>query len=223
VEEFLNLRFGRVSLARQVIHTAADGRKYRVLHGHQADGLAHFNRLLDRVGTRVYQWILDFNVYYNRVRRSLGFGYWSVAAYLKFKAKAAVKYVSDYEETIAQMARKLNVDGVICGHIHRAEIKTIGDVRYLNCGDWVESCTALVEDFDGNMQLLHLHENPILLSKRGMQSPNGSDGDEGDAGDDGASIGGRYGTTVTTADILRIGHADAFRRPADGGVCVEEG
>jgi UDP-2,3-diacylglucosamine pyrophosphatase LpxH len=225
VENFLGLRFGSVTLARQVIHVGADGRKYLVLHGHQADGIAHFNRLLERVGSRLYQWILDFNVHFNRVRRTFGFGYWSVAAYLKFKAKRAVKHVADYEETIAQMARKRKVHGVICGHIHRAEIKTIGGVQYLNCGDWVESCTALVEDFDGNMRLLHLHENPVLHSRRGTGTPDAGDRGEGDAGDGGASSdrGGRgHGARAATAGLLRIGHADAPARSADAGVCLQE-
>jgi UDP-2,3-diacylglucosamine pyrophosphatase LpxH len=225
VDHFLGLRFGNVTLAQQVIHTAADGRRYLVLHGHQADGIAHFNRLLDRVGSRLYQWILDFNVHFNRVRRSLGFGYWSVAAYLKFKAKRAVKYVSDYEQTIAQMARKQEVHGVICGHIHRAEIKSIGGVRYLNCGDWVESCTALVEDFDGNIQLLNLHENPVLHSRRGSRAFDPGDRDEGDAGDGGPSGGGRDDRNrarAASAGLLRIGHADVRHRAADFGVCLQE-
>lgn len=225
VEEFLDLRFGRVTLARQVIHVAADGKSYLVLHGHQADGITQFNRLLDRVGSRLYNWILDFNLHFNRLRRALGFGYWSVAAYLKFKAKQAVKYVSDYENTIAQMARKQNVHGVICGHIHRAEIKTIGGVRYLNCGDWVESCTALVEDLNGKIRLLHLHENPVLHSRRRTRTHDASDGDEGNAGKGGPSSGGRggrNGAKPATAGILRIGHADAGRRHADAGVCLQE-
>jgi UDP-2,3-diacylglucosamine pyrophosphatase LpxH len=223
VDHFLGFRFGSVTLAHKVIHSAADGRKYLVLHGHQADGLAHFNRLLDRVGSHLYNWILDFNVHFNRVRRLFGFGYWSVAAYLKFKAKSAVKYVSNYEQTIAQMARKQKVHGVICGHIHRAEIKDIGGVRYLNCGDWVESCTALVEDFDGTMRLLYLHENPVLHSRRGARAHDTSDRGEGDAGIGGPSgngHGGRDGAKPATAGILRIGHADADHRAADPRVCI---
>lgn len=165
LEPFLGMRFGRITLARQVVHVAADGRRYLVLHGHQADGLVHFNRLLERIGAGLYQWILDVNLRLNQVRQQLRFGHWSLAAYLKGKAKAAVRQATDYEQTLIQMARKLGVEGVICGHIHRAEIKTIHGVRYLNCGDWVESCTALVEDFDGNLQLLHLHEHPLLHSR----------------------------------------------------------
>jgi UDP-2,3-diacylglucosamine pyrophosphatase LpxH len=163
LEKFSEVSLGSVLLAQEVIHTGADGRRYLVLHGHQFDGLTQFNRLLERLGTKCYEWILDVNHHFNRIRRRLGFGYWSVAAYLKFKAKSAVQYVCEYEEALTQMARKQNVDGVICGHIHRAEIKQVGGIQYLNCGDWVESCTALVEDFDGQIRLVHFHQNSDTL------------------------------------------------------------
>jgi UDP-2,3-diacylglucosamine pyrophosphatase LpxH len=224
VDQFANVRFGSVTFAQQAIHTSVDGRRYLVIHGHQCDGIAHFNRLLDRIGTRLYDWILDFNLHFNRVRRLLGFGYWSVAAYLKYKAKSAVKYVSDYEESLAQMARKQNADGVICGHIHRAEIREIHGVRYLNCGDWVESCTALVEDFDGSIRLLHLHdENNVLHSRRGARAHDAGHGDEGDArngGTPGDRRGGGLEPGEAVAGILHVGHEDAADHRADPGVCI---
>jgi UDP-2,3-diacylglucosamine pyrophosphatase LpxH len=224
VDQFVNVRFGSVTFAQQVIHTAADGKRYLVVHGHQCDGIAHFNHLLDRIGTRLYDIILDFNLHFNRVRRLLGFGYWSVSAYLKYKAKAAVKYVSDYEESLAQMARKQNADGVICGHIHRAEIREIHGVRYLNSGDWVESCTALVEDFDGTIRLLHLHdENNVLHSRRGARSHDASHGDEGnprDGGTSGDGGGGGFEPEPTAPGVLHIGHEDAADRRADPRVCL---
>src|SRR5262249_14887154 len=138
----------------------------------QFDGLAHFNRLLDRVGSVLYERILDMNVWVNRVRRSLGFGYWSFASYIKLKAKAAMKYVNDYEEALIQFTRKCGMNGVICGHIHRPEIRLVNDILYMNCGDWVENCTALVEDFNGRISLIRFddqihevqledHEQPI--------------------------------------------------------------
>jgi UDP-2,3-diacylglucosamine pyrophosphatase LpxH len=158
LENFTNSSFGSVRLIERCIHTGADGRRYLVLHGHQFDGLVPFNRLLERLGSRVYNWILELNLRMNQVSRRLGFGYWSVASYLKFKAKSAVKYVTQYEEAMVQLARQQDVDGVICGHIHRAEIRDIEGIRYLNSGDWVESCTALVEEFDGTMRLIHWEE-----------------------------------------------------------------
>jgi UDP-2,3-diacylglucosamine pyrophosphatase LpxH len=223
LEQFVNVNvnFGSVLLAREVIHMAADGRRYLVLHGHQFDGLTHFNRLLDRVGTRLYDWILDFNLYFNRVRRGLGFGYWSVSAYLKYKAKAAMKYVSDYEEAIIQMARKQNVQGVICGHVHRAEIRDTGDVVYLNCGDWVESCTALVEDFDGHIRLLQVHENNVQRTGRGAGTHDAGDGGEGDGGEGGApgdGSGAWRGAAPGSRPILCIGNEGADHEDVNAGI-----
>jgi UDP-2,3-diacylglucosamine pyrophosphatase LpxH len=218
IDQFLGMSFGSVMLAREVIHTAADGKRYLVLHGHQFDGIAHFNRLLDRIGTRLYDWILDFNLHFNRVRRSFGFGYWSIAAYLKYKAKAAVKYVSDFEGAIVQAARKQNVQGVICGHIHRAEIKTVGDIVYMNSGDWVESCTALVEDFDGKIELIHFHENNVQHTRRGPRSHDAGDGGEGNGGtgrSPGHERGARHGHEPAGAPILCIGHEDADHADSD--------
>lgn len=223
LEAFLGVGFGSVTLAREVIHTAADGRRYLVVHGHQFDGLTHFNRLLEKLGSRFYNWILDVNLYFNRIRRSLGFGYWSVAAFLKYKAKSAVKYTTDYEETLTQMARKQKVDGVICGHIHRPEMKTVGDIRYLNCGDWVESCTALVEEYDGTIRLLKLHEDPVLHSRRGPGASDPGDSGEGNGDESrapGGGRGGRHGKSPATAGILRIGHADARDRAGHSRVCL---
>ncbi len=160
LEQFLGLSFGGVRLVERTVHQAADGKKYLVLHGHQFDGVMHFNRLLDRVGSVLYERILDVNVWVNRCRRWCGFGYWSFASYIKLKAKSAMKYVSDYEESLIQFTRKSGMDGVICGHIHRPEIRNLGDICYYNCGDWVENCTALVEDFEGNIKLIRFESHP---------------------------------------------------------------
>ncbi|HEV8196023.1 MAG TPA: UDP-2,3-diacylglucosamine diphosphatase [Gemmatimonadales bacterium] len=161
LEPFLGLRFGGLKLVREAIHVGADGRRYLVVHGHQFDGLTHFNRLLERVGSRLYDWILDLNLWLNRLRRRLGLGYWSLSAYLKQRAKRAVQYVSRYETAMVHYAESKGVDGVICGHIHRAEMRRIGNLEYLNCGDWVESCTALVEDHTGHFSLIRFHESAL--------------------------------------------------------------
>ena len=223
VEHFAGMRFGSVILAREAMHTTVDGKKYLVIHGHQADGLTHFNHLLEKLGSHLYNWILDFNLYFNRLRRALGFGYWSLAAYLKFKAKSAVKYVTEYEETLAQMARNQKADGVICGHIHRAEIKNIGDMRYLNCGDWVESCTALIEDFDGRIQLIHFHENDALRAGRGPGSHDPGDGRQGNGRDrrtSGRSRDARRQFAAANSALLRIGDEDSRPATADAGVQI---
>src|ERR1044071_2927811 len=165
----------------RAMHTAADGKSYLVIHGHQFDGLAQFNRLLDRVGSAFYDKILDLNAWINRVRRLLGFGYWSFASFIKLKAKAAVKYVKDYEEAMIQYARKNSMAGVICGHIHRPEIRDLGDMVYMNCGDWVENCTALAEDFQGKFTLIKFHENNVHSAGGGARPHDAGDRDERDA------------------------------------------
>ena len=191
LEEFLGFGFGSVKLMERTTHTTADGRRILVIHGHQFDGLTHFNRLLDRVGTVAYNRILDLNLIFNRIRRRLGFGHWSFAGYVKYAAKRAVKHVSDYEDALIQYARKSRVDGVICGHIHQPEIRDVGGLTYMNCGDWVENCTALVEDFDGKFHLIKMHERDVHSPGRGPGAHDPGDRDEPDAETAGASRGGR--------------------------------
>jgi UDP-2,3-diacylglucosamine pyrophosphatase LpxH len=110
--------------------------------------------MLAKLGGRLYDYLLRANRYVNFVRRKLGFPYWSLAAFLKHKVKNAVQYIGNFEEAVAREAAKQGVDGVVCGHIHRAEITRLHDIDYYNCGDWVESCTALVEHQDGTMEIL---------------------------------------------------------------------
>jgi UDP-2,3-diacylglucosamine pyrophosphatase LpxH len=169
--KFLGIQFGAVRVVERTVHTGADGKRYLVIHGHQFDGVAAFNRLLDRVGTVLYDYILDMNMWLNRIQRAFGFGYWSFASYIKQKAKAAVKYVNDYEEAMIQFSRRFKMNGVICGHIHRPEIRPVGDFLYMNCGDWVENCTALVEDLNGNFSLVRFHEDCVRAPGRGPESP----------------------------------------------------
>jgi UDP-2,3-diacylglucosamine pyrophosphatase LpxH len=223
IEQFVGMRFGSVTMAREAMHTTADGKKYLVIHGHQADGLTHFNHLLEKLGSHIYNWILDFNLYFNRLRRVMGFGYWSLAAFLKFKAKSAVKFVTQYETTLATMARNHGAHGVICGHIHRAEMKQIDGVEYLNCGDWVESCTALIEDFDGKIQLIHFHENDVLRSRRGSRPHDPGDGGEGNGGSGGTSgrrRNPRRQPASAGAGILRVGDENSRPATADAGIQI---
>jgi UDP-2,3-diacylglucosamine pyrophosphatase LpxH len=218
LEKFLGVRFGTVSVAERAVHTGADGRRYLVIHGHQFDGVAAFNRLLDRVGTVLYDYILDLNMWLNRIRRSLGFGYWSFASYIKLKAKAAVKYVNDYEHAMIQFSRKSKMNGVICGHIHRPEIRTVGDFLYMNCGDWVENCTALVEDFHGNIRLVQFHENNVHSPGRGPGSHDPGDRGEGN-GRNGRSSGRERGArrriAPASAPVLCVGDEAADHPDTD--------
>lgn len=147
--------FGNVRIQNQAIHQTRDGRRFLVMHGDQFDAVVKCSRAAAMVGSKLYDWLLKANGMVNLVRRRLGFSYWSLAAFLKHKVKNAVQYISNFETAVAYEASRQGVDGLICGHIHRAEISTINDVLYCNCGDWVESCTALVERHDGSLEVLH--------------------------------------------------------------------
>ncbi|PWU13846.1 MAG: UDP-2,3-diacylglucosamine hydrolase [Verrucomicrobia bacterium] len=225
LEKFVGINFGSVRLVERAIHFAADGKRYLVIHGHQFDGLTQFNRVLERLGSALYDRILDLNVWINRIRRMLGFGYWSFASYVKQKAKGAVKYVTDYEEAMVQFARKNGMAGIICGHIHRPEIRQIGDMVYMNCGDWIENCTALVEDFDGKFGLIKYHENNVVHPGRGPGSHDTSDRREGDGREGGApdrERGAGRGAESDGAPVLHIGNADADRRNSHDQFHVQE-
>lgn len=149
------LQLGNIRVEREVIHHALDGRRYLVLHGDQYDDVIRFSPWLAVIGNHLYDVLLRLNRYVNWFRRKLKKDYWSLAAFLKHKVKNAVQYISRFEQTLVDAARERNVDGLICGHIHHAEIRQLDTSLYLNCGDWVESCTALVEHWDGRIELIH--------------------------------------------------------------------
>ena len=120
---------------------------------------------------RVYDWLLYLNRWVNVFRRRLGFPYWSLAAFLKHKVKNAVQFISDFEQAVARETERRGVDGVVCGHIHHAEITTHNGVLYCNDGDWVESCTALVERHDGTLELLNWTERQELMKSHEAAAP----------------------------------------------------
>ncbi|HVU19824.1 MAG TPA: UDP-2,3-diacylglucosamine diphosphatase [Rhizomicrobium sp.] len=157
-DEFLREYVGRtafgVEVTREAIHETADGKRLLVLHGDQFDGVIGCAKWLAHVGDRAYTLALTLNDGLHAIRRALGLQYWSLSAYLKRVVKNAVEYVSRYEEIVARAAATRGVDGVMCGHIHHAEMRMIGNILYLNDGDWVESCSALVEDASGNLEIL---------------------------------------------------------------------
>jgi UDP-2,3-diacylglucosamine pyrophosphatase LpxH len=167
--QFIGLNFGGVQLLHDVVHETADGRKLWVLHGDAFDGVVLYARWLAFLGDYAYGLLLRLNVVVNAARRRLGFDYWSLSAFLKKRVKNAVEYVGRFEEAVIQAAEERKVDGVVCGHIHSAEIRPMGKLTYYNDGDWVESCTALVEHHDGRMEILHWAEQmraklpPLLI------------------------------------------------------------
>jgi len=154
IRDFCGVHFGGVVVARDAIHETADGRRFLVIHGDEFDGVVQHARWLAFLGDWAYRVLLASNTLLNRVRRGLGFGYWSFSAFLKVKVKNALQFIENFEQAVAEEARRRGVDGVICGHIHKAESRMIGDVLYINDGDWVESCTALVEHADGRLEIL---------------------------------------------------------------------
>jgi UDP-2,3-diacylglucosamine pyrophosphatase LpxH len=157
-DEFLRAYCGRVvcgiEIAADAIHETADGKKLWVLHGDAFDSVIVCAKWLAHVGDWAYSFALALNDRLHAIRRRIGLPYWSVSAYLKQAVKNAVEYVSNYEAIVARAAAARGVDGVCCGHIHQAEKRTIGSILYLNDGDWVESCTALVEDGRGHLEIL---------------------------------------------------------------------
>ena len=153
--QYCQLTFGEVKVEEEAIHELPDGRKLLVIHGDQFDGVVRYARWLAILGDTAYNAALRINTWFNGGRRRLGLPYWSLSAFLKHKVKNAVQFIDNYEHAVASEARRRGVDGVVCGHIHHAEIRTIDGVMYCNDGDWVESCTALVEDFEGRLSIVH--------------------------------------------------------------------
>lgn len=154
LRDFVGLSFGDIAILPEAVHETADGRRLLVLHGDEFDGVVLYARWLAFLGDHAYALLLRLNVVVNRVRRLLGLPYWSLSAHLKHRVKRAVEFMSRFEEAIAHAAELRGADGVVCGHIHNAEIRQIGRITYYNDGDWVESCTALVEHSDGRMEIL---------------------------------------------------------------------
>jgi UDP-2,3-diacylglucosamine pyrophosphatase LpxH len=152
--EFDGAVFGNLEIHREYIHCTADGRRVLVLHGDEFDSVVKCSPWLAKLGSILYDVLLAANPYINWSRRLFGLAPWSLSAYLKSKAKSAVQYIGSFEDSVAQAARKRGVDTVVCGHIHRAEMRDIDGVLYCNDGDWVESCSALVEEFNGRLRLI---------------------------------------------------------------------
>ena len=151
---YVTHNFGGVDVVEDAMHVTADGRRLWVTHGDHFDGVIQCARWLAYLGDRAYEFVLKVNHWFNSARARLGLPYWSLSRYLKFKVKRAVSYVGDFETAVAREARKRGAAGVVCGHIHHAEMRDIDGVLYCNDGDWVESLTALVEHDDGRLEII---------------------------------------------------------------------
>jgi UDP-2,3-diacylglucosamine pyrophosphatase LpxH len=163
--DFVNLRFGKVVVLEETVHLSATGKRYLVLHGDKFDGVVCFAPWLAKLGDQAYEVSMSLNAAVNRVRRFFKLPYWSLSAYLKYKVKKAVEFLSRFEEAVVRDAKQRQCEGVICGHVHTPDDRMIDGVHYLNDGDWVESCTALVEHHDGRFEIISWHGRvaaPIL-------------------------------------------------------------
>ena len=161
--DFLDMQFGGIEVKEEAEHITADGRRMLMLHGDKYDGVMKYAKWLAHLGDWAYETLLVINHYFNNVRRKLGYDYWSLSAYLKHKVKNAVSFISDFEELVAGAAKKDNMDIVVCGHIHKAELRYVDQVLYCNTGDWVESCTAMVESSDGQLSIVHWSDKQETL------------------------------------------------------------
>jgi UDP-2,3-diacylglucosamine pyrophosphatase LpxH len=165
--DYLGTSFGGIEMHAEAVHATADGRRFLVLHGDEFDQVVKHSKWIAMLGSEAYDLLLAVNRWYNWFRRKLGFPYWSLSAYLKHKVKNAVNFIGNFEQAVVHAARKRGVHGVICGHIHKATISDYEGVLYCNDGDWVESCTALVEHEDGRLAVIHwADESVFLLNER---------------------------------------------------------
>jgi len=160
--KYLTHNFGGVDVMEEAMHVTADGKRLWVTHGDLYDGVIQCARWLAIMGDLAYEFTLKVNRWFNRVRAKCGMPYWSLSRYLKHKVKRAVSYINEFENAVAREAKKRGAHGVVCGHIHHAEIREIDGILYCNDGDWVESLTALVEHFDGRLEIIDRGDQAAL-------------------------------------------------------------
>lgn len=174
IREYAGSFFGDVEVANEYIHKAADGRQYLLIHGDEFDQVTLHHKWVAILGDQAYNLLVNLNIYLSWLRRTLKIqGYWSLAGYAKRKVKTAVNFIFDFEDSVIRHVRDRKLDGAICGHIHWPMIKEVDGLTYMNCGDWVDSCTAIVEHLDGRMQLIHWKGSeslPIDISQTRIES-----------------------------------------------------
>ncbi|HEX4895008.1 MAG TPA: UDP-2,3-diacylglucosamine diphosphatase [Solimonas sp.] len=170
------LEIGNIRLVNEHVHETADGRRLLVIHGDLFDVITRYHKWIALAGDAIYEGTMRFNQWFNRARSLMGMRYWSLSAFAKQHVKTAVNIVSTFEDSLVRECRRRGLDGVVCGHIHHAEARPMEGVTYYNCGDWVESCTALAEDQDGHIRVIrwvaldHLNqagpaERPLRLAR----------------------------------------------------------
>jgi UDP-2,3-diacylglucosamine pyrophosphatase LpxH len=171
LRDWLGLEIAGIRVANEAVHVGADGRKFLVIHGDQFDGVIRYAKFLAHLGDWAYDLAITMNRWFNAARRRFGYPYWSLSQWLKRQVKEAVKAIDRFEVALATEAKRRGLDGVVCGHIHHAEMRQVNGVLYMNDGDWVESCTALVEHEDGRFELLDWVQENRLSFFRGAAAP----------------------------------------------------
>lgn len=154
-QKYNGMGFGNVEIHREYVHTTADGKKLLLLHGDQFDDEVCFGKLHSWIGDKAYSALLFVNHWYNLIRTRRGHAYWSLAGHIKTRVRGANEAIARYRDAAINKAKKMQVDGIVCGHIHHPEITTVDNITYYNDGDWVENCSVLTEDHNGQMQLVY--------------------------------------------------------------------
>jgi UDP-2,3-diacylglucosamine pyrophosphatase LpxH len=185
MSQFSGENFGGIDVMLQDVHVAADGKKYFIMHGHELDAIMLNAKWAMHLGSRAYDILLWLNPYMRKIFNLFGHKHFSLSAYVKYKVKGAVNFISDFEDGIAGYAKRHDVDGVICGHVHVPSMTKLDSVFYLNTGDWVESLSCIVEHASGKMELLKMHEGvmvscaeinaheeKVVYSRRELLTPN---------------------------------------------------
>lgn len=171
LRNYYGSHFGGIEVMESAVHEGADGRRYLVIHGDLFDMVVRHARWLALLGDWAYVAALGVNTYINAIRRRLGLTYWSLSAWAKLRVKNAVNYISEFEDALSGEAARLGAQGVICGHIHHAAIHDMKGVRYINTGDWVESCTAVAENYDGSFEIIRWNRSVRLLQDDAARAP----------------------------------------------------
>jgi len=173
LRDFYGTHFGGIEVMAQTVHVTADGRRFLVIHGDLFDVVIRHARWLALLGNHAYDFAIRANTTFNAIRRMLGLPYWSLSRWIKLKVKNAVNFIGEFEKTLSGEARRHHVDGVVCGHIHHPVIRELDGLTYVNCGDWVESCTAAVEYFDGRFEIIEWidAQTPVPEAMLGRPSP----------------------------------------------------
>jgi UDP-2,3-diacylglucosamine pyrophosphatase LpxH len=171
LRDYFGTHFGGIEVMDRAIHVSPQGRRYLVIHGDHFDLVVTQARWLALLGDKAYDFALFANRLFNAARKRLGFGYWSLSQWAKLKVKNAVSYIGEFEKTLVAEARRHAADGVICGHIHHATMHHDYGIHYVNCGDWVESCTAIAEHDDGRLEIIRWTDRAAVAAPRPVAIP----------------------------------------------------